>query len=61
MHPIGSRLDGVHDLVMIEDEKGTDDDDDDADSIIDCRGSAAGTGGEGGDGLRYFFVSNLSF
>ena len=61
MHPICSRLYRLHDLVMIKDKEGTDDDDDDADSIVDCRGSAGDRGRQGRDGLRYFFVNSLSF
>lgn len=61
MHPIGSRLYGLHDLVMVKDKQAADDDDDDADSIVYCRGSAGTNDGKGGDGLRYFFVNSLSF
>lgn len=61
MHPIGGRLYGAHDLVMIKDEERAKDDDDEADSVIDCKRSMSGTkDGKDGDELRYFFVNILS-
>lgn len=59
MHPISSRLDGVHDLVMIEDEEGADDDDNGGDGIIDCRGSAAGQGWRGRGRTEVLFREQL--
>lgn len=59
MHPICSRLYRLHDLVMIKDKEGTDDDDDDADSIVDCRGSAGDRGRQGRGRTEVLFRQQL--
>lgn len=46
MHPIDRRLNGVHDLVMVEDEECADDDDDKTNGVIDCRRSMGAIRGE---------------